>query len=95
MAGAPSQVDLLDPKPKLQQHDGQPIPDEFVKGERFAFIKGTPRLLGSPYTFEKVGQSGAEVSSLLPALQGRSPTTWPSCARSTRPSSTTPPPRSS
>ena len=66
MAGAPSQVDLLDPKPKLQQYDGQPIPDEFVKGERFAFIKGTPRLLGSPYPFEKVGQSGAEVSNLLP-----------------------------
>jgi Protein of unknown function (DUF1501) len=66
MAGAPSQVDLLDPKPKLQQHDGQPIPEEFVKGERFAFIKGTPRLLGSPYGFETVGESGAEVSSLLP-----------------------------
>ena len=66
MAGAPSQVDLLDPKPKLQQYDGQPIPDEFVKGERFAFIKGTPRLLGSPFAFERVGQSGAEVSSLLP-----------------------------
>ena len=66
MAGAPSQVDLLDPKPKLQQYDGQPIPDEFVKGERFAFIKGTPRLLGSPYAFEQVGQSGAAVSTLLP-----------------------------
>ena len=66
MAGAPSQVDLLDPKPKLQQYDGQPIPDEFVKGERFAFIKGTPRLLGSPFAFERVGQSGADVSSLLP-----------------------------
>jgi Protein of unknown function (DUF1501) len=66
MAGAPSQVDLLDPKPKLHQHDGEPIPEEFVKGERFAFIKGTPRLLGSPYGFETVGESGAEVSSLLP-----------------------------
>ena len=66
MAGAPSQVDLLDPKPKLQQHDGEPIPEEFVKGERFAFIKGTPRLLGSPYGFDTVGESGAEVSSLLP-----------------------------
>src|SRR5580765_5752541 len=36
MAGAPSQVDLFDPKPKLQQYNGEPIPDEFVKGERFA-----------------------------------------------------------
>jgi hypothetical protein len=44
MAGAPSQIDLLDPKPKLVQYNGQNIPEEFIKGERFAFIKGTPRL---------------------------------------------------
>ena len=69
MAGAPSQVDLLDPKPKLRQHDGEAIPEELVKGERFAFIKGTPRLLGSPYSFEKVGQAGVEVSELLPELK--------------------------
>ena len=66
MAGAPSQLDLLDPKPRLRQHDGEPIPEEIVKGERFAFIKGTPRLLGSPYSFEAVGQAGLEVSELLP-----------------------------
>jgi hypothetical protein len=70
MAGAPSQVDLFDHKPALRDHDGQAIPEEFVKGERFAFIKGTPRLLGSPYAFEKCGQSGAEVSELLPHLRG-------------------------
>ena len=68
MAGAPSQIDLFDHKPKLQQYDGQPIPEEIVKGERFAFIKGTPRLLGSPFTFARHGQSGAEISSLLPHL---------------------------
>src|SRR5450432_4053945 len=44
MAGAPSQVDLFDSKPTLQKYDGQNIPDEFVKGERFAFIKGKPKL---------------------------------------------------
>src|SRR5262245_4678689 len=68
MAGAPSQVDLLDAKPKLQQYNGEPIPEEFVKGERFAFIKGRPRLLGSPYNFERHGDSGAELSRLLPNL---------------------------
>src|SRR2546427_4963167 len=68
MAGAPSQVDLLDYKPKLQELDGQHIPESLVKGERFAFIKGVPRLLGSPYTFKKCGQSGAEISELLPEL---------------------------
>src|SRR6185436_8154280 len=68
MAGAPSQLDLLDPKPKLQQLSGSSAPDEVFKGERFAFIRGVPRLLGSPYTFARHGQSGAEVSELLPHL---------------------------
>src|SRR5919201_1021362 len=69
MAGAPSQIDLFDPKPTLQQHNGEEIPAEFIpKGERFAFIKGTPRLLGSPFTFGRHGQSGAELSELLPHL---------------------------
>jgi hypothetical protein len=69
MAGAPTQIDLFDCKPTLQKHDGEEIPPEFVpKGERFAFIKGTPRLLGSPFTFKRYGQSGAELSELLPNL---------------------------
>ncbi|MCC6856930.1 MAG: DUF1501 domain-containing protein [Bryobacterales bacterium] len=68
MAGAPSQLDLFDYKPKLEQYDGQPCPEELVKGERFAFIKGTPRLLASPHRFARHGQSGAELSNLLPHL---------------------------
>ena len=68
MAGAPSQLDLFDPKPALTKHDGQDIPEEFIKGERFAFIKGTPKLLGSPFQFQQHGQSGAEISELLPHL---------------------------
>jgi hypothetical protein len=69
MAGAPSQVDLLDPKPMLQKYDGQNVPEELTKGERFAFIKGTPRLLGSPFKFGRCGKSGAEISELLPHLK--------------------------
>lgn len=68
MAGAPSQLDLFDYKPKLAQHDGQPVPEDVIKGERFAFIKGTPTLLGSPHAFGRHGQSGAELSALLPHL---------------------------
>ena len=68
MAGAPSQLDLFDYKPKLNQFDGQPCPEELIKGERFAFIKGVPKLLGSPHVFGKHGQSGAELSNLLPHL---------------------------
>jgi hypothetical protein len=68
MAGAPSQLDMFDYKPALIKYNGQPIPEDVIKGERFAFIKGTPKLLGSPHAFARYGQSGAELSSLLPHL---------------------------
>jgi hypothetical protein len=68
MAGAPSQLDLFDYKPALTKHDGQPCPEDVIKGERFAFIKGTPRLLGTPHKFTRMGKSGAELSNLLPHL---------------------------
>jgi len=66
--GAPSQLDLFDEKPKLRQYHNQPVPEDVIKGERFAFIKGVPKLLGSPYEFRRQGQSGATVSNLLPHL---------------------------
>jgi Protein of unknown function (DUF1501) len=68
MAGAPSQLDLFDPKPALVAHDGEEIPGELIQGERFAFIKKAPKLLASPFRFRKHGQSGAEISELLPNL---------------------------
>jgi uncharacterized protein DUF1501 len=68
MAGAPSQLDLFDYKPALNKYNGQPVPQDVIKGERFAFIKGTPNLLGSPHSFAQYGQCGAELSSLLPHL---------------------------
>jgi uncharacterized protein (DUF1501 family) len=68
MAGAPSQLDLLDYKPKLQQLNNQPVPEEVIKNERFAFIKGVPRLLGTPHVFERFGKSGQEISDALPYL---------------------------
>lgn len=68
MAGAPSQLDLFEPKAALQRHDGQPVPAELIAGQRFAFLKGTPRLLGSPFAFARRGQCGAPVSELLPHL---------------------------
>ena len=66
MAGAPSQHDLFDPKPKLRELDGQAVPESLIRGERFAFIKGVPKVLGSPYEFARYGRCGAEVSELLP-----------------------------
>jgi hypothetical protein len=70
MAGAPSHMDLFDKKPKLKELDGQPCPPELLQGERFAFIEGVPTILGSPFTFERHGQSGIELSELLPHLAG-------------------------
>ena len=68
MAGGPSQLDLFDYKPTLEKLNGQPCPEDLIKGERFAFIKGTPKLLGSPHQFAKYGHGGAELSELLPHL---------------------------
>lgn len=69
MAGAPSQIDLFDPKPLLVKHDGELCPEDIVKGERFAFIKGRPKLLGSPHSFSRSGKCGTEISDLLPHTQ--------------------------
>ena len=70
MSGAPPQLDLFDYKPKLNELHMQDCPAEFLKGENFAFIKGTPKLLGSPYKFAQHGQSGAWVSEILPHFAG-------------------------
>jgi len=68
MAGSPPQQELFDYKPKLQEYNDKDCPDEYLKGERFAFIKGHPQLLGTPYKFSRHGESGQEISELLPRL---------------------------
>jgi hypothetical protein len=68
MIGAPSQLDLFDYKPLLQRHDGEECPSELLKGKRFAFIGGKMTLAGTSHPFAKHGQSGAELSHLLPNL---------------------------
>jgi Protein of unknown function (DUF1501) len=70
MSGGPPQQDLFDWKPELVKHHMKPCPDELLKNQRFAFIKGHPKLLGTPYKFQKSGQCGAMVSELLPHLRG-------------------------
>ena len=68
MAGSPSQLDLFDYKPKLNELNGQPCPESIYKKERFAFIKGVPKMLGSPHKFAKHGKCATELSALLPHL---------------------------
>jgi hypothetical protein len=74
MAGGPSQLELFDYKPKLQSLHGKPIPDEFIKGKRFAFMdtfaKEVPKLLASKRAFARHGGSGAWVSECLPHTAG-------------------------
>ena len=69
MSGSPPQQELFDDKPKLREFHLKPCPDSLLKGERFAFIKGHPTLLGSPYSFAPCGQSGQRISELFPHLR--------------------------
>ena len=70
MAGGPSQLEMFDHKPELHRYNGQPIPESFIKGRRFAFMdtftKNPPKLLGTIREFAQHGQSGQWVSGLLP-----------------------------
>jgi hypothetical protein len=68
MAGAPSQLDLFDYKPKLAQFEGKPIPPEVIGGQRYAFIRPDANCLGPQFKFAKHGESGAELSEMLPHL---------------------------
>lgn len=68
MTGAPSQLELFDYKPDLLKLDGLDCPDSFCKGKRFAFIQGTPKMLGPQQTFQRHGQSGTYLSDALPHL---------------------------
>src|SRR5262249_15232421 len=58
MAGSPSQLELFDYKPKLRELNGKPCPESLYKKERFAFIKGVPKMLGATHEFERYGQCG-------------------------------------
>jgi hypothetical protein len=66
-SGGPSQIDLLDPKPKLNELTGKPMPESLTQGERVAQLQGQKLLcMGTRYKFARSGQSGADVSELLP-----------------------------
>ncbi len=68
MAGGPSQLDMFEHKPELQKRNGQPIPESFTKGKRFAFMDSSHRtnLLATRYNFRQHGQSGMWFNDLLP-----------------------------
>jgi hypothetical protein len=68
MEGGPSQIDLFDPKPALQQWHGKPLPASMTKDLRLAFTKPDAAVLASPRTFAPHGQSGTEFSDWIPNI---------------------------
>ncbi len=65
-AGAPSQIDLFDPKPKLHEWNGQALPESLAKELQLAFIQPTAKVLASRRQFQPAGESGIELSEWLP-----------------------------
>ena len=68
--GAPSQLDLFDPKPKLAELHQQPLPKSFIEGVRFAFLKPDTATLMAPLArkWHRYGECGMEMSDLLPHI---------------------------
>lgn len=72
MAGGPSHVDLFDPKPELTKRDGEAIPESLIKGEQLAQLTGQSLICkGADYPFKLYGESGMEMSALLPHIGDR------------------------
>ena len=67
-AGAPSQLELFDSKPKLKQLEGSPLPSSVIGDQRYAFIQRNAAVLGPRFPFARHGQCGAELSDKLPHL---------------------------
>ncbi len=70
MAGAPSHLDLFDPKPRLRELHGQPVPPSFLEGLPDPVIKASARVMNTPRTFTRHGRCGMEFSDYLPHLAG-------------------------
>src|SRR5208282_4590331 len=69
MAGGPSHLETFDPKPKLAQMDGQPMPESFTAGKQIAQLQGQKLLCFGPrYGFKKFGRNGTEVCELFPQI---------------------------
>ena len=71
MAGAPSQIDLYDPKPALQRWHGQPLPESMTRDLKLAFVKPSAKVLASPREFRPHGNSGTEFSDYIPHIAAR------------------------
>ncbi|RFC45207.1 MAG: Protein of unknown function (DUF1501) [Verrucomicrobia bacterium] len=66
MSGGPPNLDIFDYKPELVKRSGQDCPDDFLKGRKFAFTTGVPKLMGTPRTFKRQGPGGIWMSDAVP-----------------------------
>ena len=66
MSGGPPHLDIFDYKPELVKHNGEDAPDAFIKGKKFAFTTGVPKLMGTPHTFTQHGKGGIWMSDAIP-----------------------------
>src|SRR5262249_52917386 len=69
MQGGPSHIDTFDPKPKLKELHGQPLPPSVTTGLQLQFTKNDAAVLGCPQTFRNCGRSGIEIADTYPHLQ--------------------------
>ena len=68
LVGSPSQLELFEYKPTLQKLHLKPCPDELMQGQKFAFIKGHPKLLGPTCKFNRHEATGSYFSEHIPHL---------------------------
>ncbi len=69
MAGGPSHLETFDPKPKLAEMDGQPMPESMTKGQQLAQLQGQKLMcFGPQHPFAKFGKNQTEICSLFPHL---------------------------
>jgi hypothetical protein len=69
MAGGPSQLELLDPKPELAKMHGKPMPPSLTAGQQLAQLQGKPlHCFGPQFGFRRYGKSGIEIGELLPHI---------------------------
>src|SRR5438132_2704232 len=66
MSGGPPHLDIFDYKPDLVKHNGEPCPESILKGRRFAFTSGIPKLMGTPRQYSKYGKGGIWMSDAVP-----------------------------
>src|SRR5580704_7543587 len=69
MAGGPSHLETFDPKPKLAEMNGQPMPESMTKGQQLAQLQGQKLMcLGPQHPFAKFGKNQTEICALFPQI---------------------------